>query len=106
MPDAARTGERIFRGIPVSPGVCRGKILVLGKPHGDVISHTQISDEEIPVELKRLEQALVVRMTSLADYAASDLLTERAALQRRLDHATATAELRCEAGRAASDLAL
>ena len=59
MPDAARTGERIFRGIPVSPGVCRGKILVLGKPHGDVISHTQISDEEIPVELKRLEQALV-----------------------------------------------
>ena len=59
MPDAARTGERIFRGLPVSPGVCRGKILVLGKPHGDLISRAHIPDEDVPIELKRLEQALV-----------------------------------------------
>jgi phosphotransferase system enzyme I (PtsI) len=59
MPDAARAGERIFRGIPVSPGVCRGKILVLGKPHGHGIVHRRVADEEIPAELKRFEQALV-----------------------------------------------
>lgn len=59
MPDAARAGERIFRGIPVSPGVCRGKILVLGKPHGDALPRTEIAEADIPAELKRFEQALV-----------------------------------------------
>ncbi|MBK7997838.1 MAG: phosphoenolpyruvate--protein phosphotransferase [Verrucomicrobia bacterium] len=59
MPEPVRAGERIFRGIPVSPGVCRGKILVLGKPNGDVLPRTEILEEEIPVELKRFEQALV-----------------------------------------------
>lgn len=59
MPEPVRAGERIFRGIPVSPGVCRGKILVLGKPNGDVLPRTEIPEEEIPVELKRFEQALV-----------------------------------------------
>lgn len=59
MPDAARTGERIFRGIPVSPGICRGKILVLGKPNGDTLPRTEILEERIPAELKCFEQALV-----------------------------------------------
>lgn len=59
MPDAARAGERIFRGIPVSPGVCRGKVLVLGKPHGDGIVRRPVPEAEIPAELKRFEHALV-----------------------------------------------
>ena len=59
MPDAARAGERIFRGIPVSPGVCRGKILVLGKPHGDIFPRTEIAETDVPAELKCFEQALV-----------------------------------------------
>ena len=59
MPDAARAGERIFRGIPVSPGVCRGKVLVLGKPHGDGIVRRPVPDAEIPTEQKRFEHALV-----------------------------------------------
>jgi len=59
MPDAARAGERIFRGIPVSPGVCRGKILLLGKPKDEALARRQIQDAEIPAELKRFEQALV-----------------------------------------------
>ncbi len=59
MPDAARAGERIFRGIPVSPGVCRGKILVLGKPHGDIFPRAEIAETDVPAELKRFEQALV-----------------------------------------------
>ena len=59
MPDAARAGERIFRGIPVSPGVCRGKLLVLGKPHGDIFPRAEIAETDVPAELKRFEQALV-----------------------------------------------
>ena len=31
MPEHAATGETIFRGIPVSTGVCVGKILILGQ---------------------------------------------------------------------------
>jgi phosphotransferase system enzyme I (PtsI) len=59
MPDAARAGERIFRGIPVSPGVCRGKILLLGKPQTESLARRQIEESEVPAELKRFEQALV-----------------------------------------------
>ena len=59
MPEAARAGERIYRGIPVSPGVCRGKILVLGKPQTEAIARREISSDEVPVELKRFEQALL-----------------------------------------------
>ncbi len=59
MPEAAKAGERVFRGIPVSPGVCRGKILVLGKPQREAIARRVVSEADVPHELKRLEQALV-----------------------------------------------
>src|SRR6266511_3989926 len=59
MPDAARAGETIFRGIPVSPGVCRGKLLVVGKPHTEAVIRQRVSEAEVPEELKRLEQGLV-----------------------------------------------
>ena len=59
MPDAGRTGERTFRGIPVSPGVCRGKILVLGKPQSGPLVRRQISEAEEVHEIQRLEQALL-----------------------------------------------
>ena len=53
------TGEKIFRGIPVSPGVCRGKILVLGAPDDHVIAQRQLSDTELPEQIQRFEQALI-----------------------------------------------
>src|SRR5205809_4181496 len=59
MADVMRAGERIFRGIPVSPGVCRGKILVVGKPRSEAIIRQRITDAEVAHELKRLEQCLV-----------------------------------------------
>ena len=59
MPDAARAGERTFRGIPVSPGVCRGKILVLGKQNSEPAVRREIHDSEVATELKRFEHALV-----------------------------------------------
>jgi len=57
MPERLHEGEKIFRGIPVSAGVCRGKILVLDKPR-HVIPRRQLTDEEIPGEIVRLEHAL------------------------------------------------
>jgi phosphotransferase system enzyme I (PtsI) len=53
-----RSGEKVLRGIPVSGGVCRGKIVVLGKAH-DAIARHEISEAEIPQEIQRLEQALI-----------------------------------------------
>ena len=59
MLESARAGEKILRGIAVSAGVCRGKILVLDQPLPDAFSKEPVPDEEAPNELRRLEQALV-----------------------------------------------
>jgi len=58
MPAPLHKGERIFRGIPVSAGVCRGRILVVGRSRPP-ISKRQLSDAEAPQEVNRLEKALV-----------------------------------------------
>ncbi len=52
-----RRGEKIYRGIPVSGGVCRGKIFVLGKST-PLVPKRQITDQEIPAEISRLERAV------------------------------------------------
>lgn len=57
MPDTSQAGERILRGIAVSAGVCRGKILVLGKPQTG-IPKRQLAPAEIAGEVNRLGQAL------------------------------------------------
>jgi len=51
-------GEKVFRGIPVSNGVCRAKILVLGKPQ-HTIRRQSIPDAQLHEEVTRLERALV-----------------------------------------------
>ncbi len=51
-------GERVLRGIPVSAGVCRGKILVLDKARKGV-ERRDVPEAEIPGELNRLQQSLV-----------------------------------------------
>ena len=58
MAERLHEGETIFRGIPVSAGVCRGKILVLDKSQHSIPDH-QLSDAEIGPEVTRLEQALL-----------------------------------------------
>ena len=58
MAERLHTGERMLRGIPVSAGVCRGKILVLDKPR-HAIERREILETEIPAELGRFQQALV-----------------------------------------------
>lgn len=58
MAERLHTGERIIRGIPVSAGVCRGKILVLDKPR-QAIEKRALPEAEIPAELNRFQQALI-----------------------------------------------
>src|SRR6266704_2841446 len=58
MPEALPKGEKILRGIPVSAGVCQGKILVLDRPR-PVIAKRPVSASGIVEEINRLEKALV-----------------------------------------------
>jgi phosphotransferase system enzyme I (PtsI) len=59
MQEPPRSGEKVLRGIPVSPGVCRGRILVLGKSHEEALHPHKLDDAEIAVQLQRLETGLV-----------------------------------------------
>src|SRR5437667_396130 len=58
MSEHPRSGEKILRGIAVSGGVCRGKIVVLGKVR-DTIPHREISEADVPQEIQRFEHALL-----------------------------------------------
>ncbi len=58
MSASEQKGEKFFRGIPVSPGVCRGKILILSKKE-PCISERHVSESEVSNEVRRLEQALL-----------------------------------------------
>ncbi len=58
MAERLHTGEKILRGIPVSAGVCRGKLLVLDKPRQG-IEKRELAEADIPDELNRLQQALL-----------------------------------------------
>ena len=51
-------GEKVFRGIAVSAGVCRGKVIVLRRAR-HAIAKRELAPGEIPAEVKRFEQSLV-----------------------------------------------
>lgn len=55
----AQSGERIFRGIPVSAGVCRGRLLVLEKAPDAAIRERHVEEADLGREVQRLEQALI-----------------------------------------------
>lgn len=56
-----------MRGIPVSPGVCRGKILVLADERITCVPHYTVPSAEFPQEMERLEQAIVQTRHQLHD---------------------------------------
>jgi len=58
MAERQQKGERTFRGIAVSSGICRGKILVLHRTR-HVIARRELAENEIAGEIGRFEQALV-----------------------------------------------
>lgn len=59
-------GEKVYKGIGASPGVCRGKVFVLGKgiPH---VSKKAISEDEVPAEIDRVERAIAETMRQIVD---------------------------------------
>lgn len=58
MPSPYRSGEKVWRGIAASPGVCRGKILVL-RDDEPAVERRLITETETEDEIGRLEGALV-----------------------------------------------
>lgn len=58
MPENAHAGERILHGIAVSPGVCRGKLLILTDDRVGSVPRREISEPEIPEQMARLERAV------------------------------------------------
>ena len=59
MAGQEQKGEREYRGIAVSDGVCRGKILVLHRTH-HIIARHEITAGEVAGETNRFEKALVL----------------------------------------------
>jgi phosphoenolpyruvate-protein phosphotransferase (PTS system enzyme I) len=59
-------GEKIYHGIAVSSGVCRGKVLVLHRAR-HVISRREIPADSVPAEIKRFEHILVRTRTQIKD---------------------------------------
>jgi phosphotransferase system enzyme I (PtsI) len=57
MPEQAK-GEKVFHGIAVSAGICRGKILVLHRAR-HIIARRGLADNELDEEVGRFEKALV-----------------------------------------------
>ncbi|MGA9779718.1 MAG: phosphoenolpyruvate--protein phosphotransferase [Limisphaerales bacterium] len=57
MPEQAK-GEKTFRGIAVSAGICRGKILILHRAR-HIIARRGLADNELNEEVGRFEKALV-----------------------------------------------
>src|SRR5882724_9009920 len=57
-------GEKVYRGIAVSAGVCRGKILVLHRAR-HIITRREVPENEIADEIKRFEQVLVKTRTQI-----------------------------------------
>jgi len=65
MAEAAQGGERLFRGIAVSAGVCRGKVLVLDSAP-PTIQRLLIPEHGTAEEVARLEKALVSTREQIA----------------------------------------
>jgi phosphotransferase system enzyme I (PtsI) len=55
---AQTKGEKLFRGIAVSAGICRGKILVLHRARHAIARH-ELPEKEVAAEVGRFEKSLV-----------------------------------------------
>jgi phosphotransferase system enzyme I (PtsI) len=55
---AQTKGEKVFRGIAVSAGVCRGKVVVLHRAR-HIINRHELDEKEVVEATKRFEQSLV-----------------------------------------------
>lgn len=58
MAEPSQKGEQYFRGIPVSAGVCRGRLLVIDRSRPS-IGKRDLSGAELQEEISRLERSLI-----------------------------------------------
>ena len=61
-----QTEEKAFYGIPVSPGIASGKIYVFDH-EDDAIVERDITEEEVPLEIVKLENALIETRREITD---------------------------------------
>jgi len=66
MPEPLQQGEKVYRGIAVSAGISRGKILVLGKTSRSIAQH-QLSESEAAQEVARMERAFLQTREQIID---------------------------------------
>ena len=66
MVDSSDNGERIFRGIGVSPGVVRGRIVILDDDQGERPARHRVEPKNFPTELERLQEALAATRRDIA----------------------------------------
>jgi len=59
MTDQAQTGERVYKGISVSAGICQGKAFVLHKTQTHV-PHYDVGEADLPHQVQRFHDALVL----------------------------------------------
>ncbi|HEY3861811.1 MAG TPA: phosphoenolpyruvate--protein phosphotransferase [Verrucomicrobiae bacterium] len=59
MIEPEQSGERVYKGIPVSSGICQGKAFVLHKAHA-AIPHYGVAEADLPAQVQRFQQALLV----------------------------------------------
>ena len=67
MTDEAQTGELIYKGIPVSAGICQGKAFVLHKAQTHV-PHYEVAEADFPSPPSYVDHATVVRSNSSASH--------------------------------------
>jgi len=59
MPHTPGSNEKVLRGIPVSPGVCRGRIVAIPRVQETEIPRLVLSESDAAHQIARLEQALL-----------------------------------------------
>jgi len=65
MPAQAK-GEKVFRGIGVSAGVCRGKIVVLHRAR-HIIAKREVPENDLAHEVERFEQSLAQTQKQISE---------------------------------------
>jgi phosphotransferase system enzyme I (PtsI) len=58
VPTQDRSGEKVMRGVAASPGISRGRVVVLGQDQPEPVRR-QLEEAEVVSEIERLEAALV-----------------------------------------------
>jgi phosphoenolpyruvate-protein phosphotransferase (PTS system enzyme I) len=66
MAERQQKGEKIFRGIAVSAGICRGKILVLHRAR-HVIAKRELAENEVAAEISRFEKSLLLTRQQISE---------------------------------------